>query len=139
MMRQLAPAGMGDVLDMTRDPGTNCGLLHFGIFRPECWAQMYEEAQYGRITRPGDVAPPTPAAPQTREENTIPGAWTPEQATRAGYADYVARLRARIAADEAEGTYNPAGNFPQVDQWKKYAVAVVVVLALIFALQLVKG
>lgn len=115
------PARVGDfpdILNFSKDPSRNCGLLHFGIFRPDCWPDAYEDLRYGRITQPGDVGIPTPAAPRTLDQMTIPGAWTPEQAAKQGYTDWVNALRARIQADEDAGRYRPRD--PLFDWLDKY-------------------
>lgn len=81
-------------------------------------AGFYELAQYGRITRPGDVAGPSPASPadvadtaEELRELSAPGAWTFDD-SQVDPAEYAARLRDQIAADERSGAYNPDGNLP---------------------------
>lgn len=81
-------------------------------------AGFYEMAQYGRITRPGDVAGPSPTSPADvantaaeLRDLSAPGGWTFED-SQVDPAEYAARLRAQIAADEKSGAYNPDGNLP---------------------------
>jgi hypothetical protein len=91
---------------------TRCAWNPLAVFDSECWASTYEALQYGRITRPGDVPAPVPAAPQTADQMTDPGAWTPEDGTGELWTAYAERLRAQIAADTAAGNYDPAGRLP---------------------------
>lgn len=103
------PRGIGDIFNPSTDPNLNCGFLNFGLFREECWAQVASQKMWG--TFPQVVAPPAPHAPATVIQDTVPGAWTSDDALlKAGEAGEPTR-QAIIAAERA-GTYNPAGNFP---------------------------
>ena len=147
MIRTLAAA---DSLESSRYLSTRCAWNPLAVFDSECWASTYEALQYGRITRPGDVAPPRPLAPQTADEMTRPGAWGPDDGTDSIWADYAARLRAQIEADEAAGDYDPAGNLPftateaseAADFWTKYkyfAIAAGGIVACAFVMGMPRG
>lgn len=99
---------VGDVLNPSTDQ--NCGLLNFGVFRPSCWAAQYEKTMYDGVPR--ITSAPTPDAPQTLDEMTTPGAWTPEDGIRDSVSNWSANVRALMAADAEAGRWNPAGNFP---------------------------
>jgi hypothetical protein len=116
---------MSDALASTNYLRTGCAWNPLSVFSSDCWAATYEALQYGRITRPGDVQQVVPAAPQTADQMTTPGEWTPDQALDGSIADYGQRLRDQIAADVAAGNYNPAGSLPvsaqdASDWWSTY-------------------
>lgn len=101
--------GIGDIFNPSTDPNLACGFFAGGVFKPECWAQVASQIQYGTI--PQVVAPPPPHAPATLLQDTLPGAFTPDQALlRPGEAGEPTRQA--IVAAESSGAYVPAGNFP---------------------------
>lgn len=67
-------------------------------------SKIYSWFRYGSIPSP---QMPVPNAPQTGNEMTAPGAWTPEIERRAQIEAYNAALRQRIAEAEREGSYSP--------------------------------
>jgi hypothetical protein len=101
---------VGRLFNMSSDDSEACGLFDFGVFKPSCWAAAYEREQYGTVPR--ITSAPTPEAPQTQDEMTTPGSWTPDDAIRNDIADWSARVRGQMAADAASGKWNPAGNLP---------------------------
>lgn len=107
--------------------------------------QVYERLQYGQGSRwftAGIPTPgtPTPRAPQTAEQMTVPGAWTPGDATNTG-ADWWSATVAKLKAAETSGDYNPAGNFPTatwLDQNKWWLITAGVALGLIVTVKVIK-
>jgi hypothetical protein len=83
----------------------------------------YEKAQYGKIPLPGDLpAPPVPGVVDAGQTPTI---------SAADWAAFTQSQRDAIAAAEANGSYNPAGNLSLnaidlANFWARYGTAVTI-------------
>jgi hypothetical protein len=56
-------AGLGDILDTAAGSSAlNCGLFHFGVFKPECWALAFGSTTAAQLANP-ELAYPDPAPP----------------------------------------------------------------------------
>jgi len=111
-VRRAPRSGLGTIL---LDPGAvNNWLREFWEYnRPSGWAKSFADAyqwlHYGNIP---DPTIPTPGAPQTIEEMTLPGGWTPAAAAARGQADWIARNQAQLIAAERSGEWIPGGRLP---------------------------
>ena len=112
MIYGLAPGHLGDVFNMasSSDTSLDCGLFHLGIFRPECWAAAYEKAQYGFIPRV--TTTPIPAAPQTQQQMTVPGAWTPDDGIGTSISTQGTQIREKNQAAIDSRDWVPSGKLP---------------------------
>jgi hypothetical protein len=73
-------------------------------------AALYERMQYGGIPRVQTA--PTPAAPQTQEQLTVPDAWTTDDSIASSFEAWKKQYDDSVQAAEDSGTYNPDGNLP---------------------------
>lgn len=99
-------------------------------------AAVYSWWNYGKIPLP---ATPAPGAPETREEMTVGGAWTPEQAATRGQERTIEATRQRIIAAQRSGEYVPEGRLPisatEVSNWfERYQWPLVIAAGLLLVM-----
>jgi hypothetical protein len=92
---------LGDVLDPAAGTALNCGLFHFGFFRPECWAYVFGQKEALQLANP-DLAYPSPPAPAVPAPP--PGALTTQTGAVTDTAEEAAALPGELAADAMRRT-----------------------------------
>ncbi|MCC7497322.1 MAG: hypothetical protein IT160_07080 [Bryobacterales bacterium] len=83
---------------------------------------------------PAPPAPAGPAAPQTREQMTVPGAWTPDMAIQQGWQNTLQRWT-QFFTDQANQEATRQMQQDQKQKWLVYAGIAAAVLLLIWLMR----
>lgn len=125
MSQGLITTGLAGITDMTCAKILQLKDSGYGLLNPALAPALfvsgavcqyagaaYGQVQYGSI--PDDVVNkglPSPSAPETIEQMTVAGAWTPEQSAP-DYAGFILAAQREIETDTSLDQYNPDGNLP---------------------------